>query len=89
MVASTYMWVLDLKVAVSQSIFIVEACNKDQALLMDIRKKDMINNATIIMTFMMLEPLNCRPDVRETEYQPKGGEYQLKGGEYQLKGGEY
>ena len=28
---------------------------------MDIRKKDMTNNITIILTFMMLEPLNWSP----------------------------
>ena len=36
----------------------MEASEKDQALLMDIRKKDMINNITIILAFMMLEPLD-------------------------------
>ena len=40
------------------SILTVEASNKDQVLLMDIRKKDLINNITIIKTFMMLEPLD-------------------------------
>ena len=35
----------------------MEASNDDQALLIDIRKKDMINNITSIMAFMMLEPL--------------------------------
>ena len=39
----------------------MEACNEDQALLMDVREKDMINNATVITTFMVLEPKNCRP----------------------------
>ena len=34
------------------STYTVEASNEDQALLMDIRKKDMIKNITIIMTFM-------------------------------------
>ena len=57
MVATTYMWVLDRKVVATRSIYTVEASNEDQALLMDIRKKDMANNITIIMTFMMLEPL--------------------------------
>ena len=35
----------------------------------------MVNVTTIILIFMMLEPQNCRPPVRETEYQPS--EYQL------------
>ena len=39
-----------------KSIYTVEASNKDQALLKDIRKKDMIKNITIIIAFMMLEP---------------------------------
>ena len=37
----------------------------------------MVNVTTIILIFMMLEPQNCRPPVRETEYQPS--EYQLSG----------
>ena len=49
MVATTYMWVLERKVVATRSIYTVEASNKDQALLMDIRKKDMTNNITIIM----------------------------------------
>ena len=47
----------------------MEASNKYQGLLMDIRKKDMINNTTIIMTFMMLEPLNGSPTKCEKECQ--------------------
>ena len=39
----------------------MEASNKDQALPMDIRKKDLINNIAIIMHFMMLEPFDLRP----------------------------
>ena len=61
MVGRTYMRVMDQKVIIILAIFILEASNKDQALLMDIRKKDMINNITIIMAFMMLEPLDWRP----------------------------
>ena len=55
------MRVMDQKVIIILAIFILEASNKDQALLMDISKKDMINNITIIMSFMMLEPLELRP----------------------------
>ena len=84
--ATTYMWVLDQKVVVTRSIYTVEASNKDQALLMDIRKRDMTNNITIIMTFMMLEPLNWSPSVCETDFQLSGGDYQLSGGVYQLSG---
>ena len=59
MVGDTYMWVKDQKVIIILSIFTVKASNEDEALLMDIRKKDLIN--TIITTFMMLEPLDRRP----------------------------
>ena len=55
------MWVKDQTKIISLSIYTVEASNEDQALLMDIRKKDLINNITIIMTFLMLEPLDWRP----------------------------
>ena len=64
---------MDQRVVITQSIYTVEVSNKDQALLMDIRMKDMINNIPIIMTFMMLEPVNCRPTCRETD----GGDGQL------------
>ena len=77
MVATTYMWVLDRKVVATQSIYTVEASNEDQALLMGIRKKDMTNNITIILTFMMLEPLNWSPSVCETDFQLRGHDYQL------------
>ena len=63
MVATTYVWVLDQKVVATRSIYTVEASNEDQALLMDIRKKDMTNNITIVLTFMMIEPLNWSPSV--------------------------
>ena len=89
MVATTYMWVLDRKVVATRSIYTVEASNEDQALLMDIRKKDMTNNITIIMTFMMLEPLNWSPSVCETDFQLSGGDYQLSGCYYQLTGSDY
>ena len=52
------MWVMDQKVIIILSSYSVEASNKDQALLMDIRKNDMIKNITIIMAFMMLESLD-------------------------------
>ena len=87
--ATTYMWVLDQKVVTIRSIYTVEASNKDQAMLMDIRKKDMTTNITIIMTFMMLEQLNWNPFVCETEFQLSGGDYQLSGCYYQLTGSDY
>ena len=55
------MWVMDLKVTITLSIYMVEGSNKDQALLMDIRKKDMINIIKVILTFVMIELLDWRP----------------------------
>ena len=77
MVASTYMRVMDRKVVVTPSIYTMEASNVDQGLLLDIKKKDMINNITIIMTFMMLEPLNCSPSMVKTICQLIGSDGQL------------
>ena len=77
---------MDRKVVVTQLIYTVEASNEDQALLMDIRKKDMTNNITITMTFLMLEPLNWSPSVCETDFQLSGGDYQLSVRVYQLSG---
>ena len=54
----------------------MEASNKNQGLLMDIRKKDMINNITINMTFLMLEPLNSSPAMCEMDCQLIGGDGQ-------------
>ena len=39
MVATTYTWVLDQKVVITQSIYTVEACNQDQVLVIDITKE--------------------------------------------------
>ena len=55
------MRVLDRKVVVTLSIYTVEASNEDEALVNDIRKKDMINNLKVIMTFVIIEPLDWRP----------------------------
>ena len=41
----------------------MEASNEDQALVNDIRKKAMINNLDIILTFVIIEPLDWRPPV--------------------------
>ena len=84
MVASTYMRVMDRQVVVTPSIYTVEASNKNQGLLMDIRKKDMINNTIIIMTFMMLEPLNGSPTKCEKDCQLIGHDGQLIGCDGQL-----
>ncbi len=77
MVASTYMRVMDRQVVVTPSIYTVEASNKNRGLLMDIRKKDMINNTIIIMTFMMLEPLTGSPTKCEKDCQLIGRDGQL------------
>ena len=70
-------WQMDLKVVITLSIYAVEVSNEDQALLMDIRMKDMINNITINMTFIMLELLNWSPAMCETDCQLIGGDGQL------------
>ena len=62
----------------------MEASNENQGLLMDIRKMDMINNITINVTFMMLEPLNSSPAMCETDSQLIGGNGQLIGCDGQL-----
>ena len=61
MVGYTYVRVKDLKVVIILSISTVEPSNEDQALLMDVRKKDMINNSNVIMIILMLEPLELSP----------------------------
>ena len=75
MVATIYMWVLDQKVVVTRSIYTVEASNEDQALLMDIRKKEMTDNIIIIMTFY---------DAGAAKLELSGSVFQLSGGVYQL-----
>ena len=84
MVASTYMWVMDWQVVVTPSIYTMEASNKNQGLLMDIKKKDMINNTTITMTFMMLEPQNGSPTKCEKDCQPIGCDGQVNSCDGQL-----
>ena len=66
MPASTCVWQMDHKVVVTLSIYTVEASNEDQALLMGIRMKGMIDSITIIMTFMLLVPINGSPTMCET-----------------------
>ena len=79
---------MDQRVVITPSIYRVEAYNEDQALLMDIRMKDMIKNISIIMIFMMLEPVNRRPTCRETDGQLIGSDGQLIAGDGQLIGGD-
>ena len=71
MVATTYMWVVDQEVVVTLSIYTVGASNEDQALLMDIRKKDMINNLKVIMTFVIIELQKSRHEKRCFLPRPK------------------
>ena len=75
---------MDQNVVVTLSIYTVEASNKDQALLMGIKMKDMINNITIIMTFMLLETLNNSQTMCETDCQLIGSNGQLIGCDGQL-----
>ena len=39
----------------------MDTSNEDQALVMDFRKKDMINNINVIMIILMLGPLELSP----------------------------
>ena len=73
MVATTYMWVMDLKVTIILSIYMMEASNKDQALLTDIRKKDMINIINVILTFVMIELLDWSPVTFGFFFRPPNG----------------
>ena len=88
--ASTYMRIMDRKVVVTLSIYTVEASNENQGLLMDIRKKDMINNITINMTFMMTEPVNGSQAMCETDCQLIDSDGQLIGydGKLNVCGGQ-
>ena len=61
MVASTYVRVMDGKVTIILSIYTVEVSNKDQALVKDIRKKDIMNNIHVIMIIVMPEQLEWLP----------------------------
>ena len=65
------MRVMDQKVVITLSIYTVEASNEDQALLMDIRKKDMINNLKVIMTFVIIELQKSRHGKRCFLPRPK------------------
>ena len=55
------MRVMDRKVNIILSIYTVEASDEDQALVKDIRKKDIINNIHLIMIIVMLKSLEWRP----------------------------
>ena len=59
--ASNYLRVMDRKiVVVTLSIYTVDASNKDQGLLMDIRNKDKINMINVIFTLMTIKQLEWR-----------------------------
>ena len=60
MVASTYMRVIDQKVPKMLSIYTVEASNKDQTLVRDISKKEIINYIYGIIIIVILEPLELQ-----------------------------
>ena len=75
--ASNYMRVMDQKVVVTLSIYIVEASNKDQDLLMDIRKKDMINIINVFMTLVTIKPLEWRPVTFRFCFKQKSVQYRV------------
>ena len=53
--------VMDHQIIVTWPISTVDTSNKDQALVMDLRKKDMIKNINVIMLILMLELLELSP----------------------------
>ena len=67
--ASTYMRVMDQQVVVTLSIYNVEASNEDQGLLINIRKKDMINIINVKMTLVTIKPLEWRPCFKQKSVQ--------------------
>ena len=69
MVASTYMRVMDRKVVFTLSIYTMEASIKNQGLLMDTRKKDMINIINVIMTLGTIKPLEWIPCFKQKSVQ--------------------
>ena len=55
------MLVMHQKATIILSIYTVKAFNKDQAVVKDMRKKDSIDNISVIMIIVMLEVLEWRP----------------------------
>ena len=53
--------VMDRQIMKTWPISTVDTSNKDQALVMDLRKKDMINNINVILIILMVELLELSP----------------------------
>ena len=53
--------VMDCQIMITWPISTVDISNKDQALVMDLRKKDMINNINVILIILTLELLELSP----------------------------
>ena len=63
MVAAACEWVMDLLTIITLLNSMVDTSNIDQALVIDFRKKYIINNINIILIMLMLEPLEWRPSI--------------------------
>ena len=63
MVAAACERVMDLQTIITLLNSTVDTSNVDQALVIDFRKKYIINNINIILIMLMLEPLEWRPSI--------------------------
>ena len=63
MVATACEWVLDRQIIIPLLISTEDTSNKDQALVIDFRKKDMMNNINVIVIILMLELLEWSPAI--------------------------
>ena len=63
MVAADCERVMDLQTIITLLNSSVDTSNVDQALVIDFRKKYIINNINFILIMLMLEPLEWRPSI--------------------------
>ena len=63
MVAAACERVIDLQTIITLLNSTVDTSNVDQALVIDFRKKYIINNINCILIMLMLEPLEWRPSI--------------------------
>ena len=63
MVAAACERVMDLQTIITLLNFTVDTSNIDQALVIDFRKKYIINIINLILITLMLEPLEWRPSI--------------------------
>ena len=61
MVAAACERVMDRQIIITYPIFTVYTSNTDQALVMDLRKKEIVNKINVILIILMLELLELSP----------------------------